>query len=38
MSRVACPKFGHPALSSEFYNYALLNPDVALAIPRAKSL
>ena len=21
--RVACPKFGHPALSSEFKNYAL---------------
>ena len=21
--RVACPKFGHPALSSVFYNYAL---------------
>ena len=22
IERVACPKFGHPALSSEFYNHA----------------
>ena len=27
----ACPKFGHPALSAEFYNYAL-NSDFVAAL------
>ena len=27
--RVACLKFGHPALSSEFYNYTLIKEFVA---------
>ena len=30
-SRVACPKFGHPALSLQFYNYAL-NTDFVAAV------
>ena len=32
MTRVECPKFGHPALNLEFYYYALNTEIVAVAV------
>ena len=36
MARLTCPKFGHPALSSEFYNYARTKHSICSGCRHAK--
>ena len=37
MSRVACPKFGHPVLSLEFY-YCAHNTEIVAAVDKLRKI